>query len=279
LSPVARHITMLLEQDEGRAMTQDSFFTLDGEHYLARDPARGPWNPDHCHAGPVTAAIAREIERLFGPGKPLVRLTVELIRPVPTAGFAIAAEIARDGRRLATARAVLTGHDGRICANATATLTAPIDLQPPPTAPVRRWSLADARPTTFSFPGRPHDLRCFPDCVETRHPEGQDTAPGPTALWMRTPPLLADETPSAFQRLCPLADCSNAISRNAEATALTFLNTDLTIVMHRASNSDWLLSDAVSHWHGTGIGLAEARLHDEDGPVATAMQSLILQPI
>ncbi len=259
-------------------MALESFFDLDGDHYVARDPARSPWNPDHCHAGPVTAAVAREIERLFGAAKPLVRITVELIRPVPAAGFTVAPEIGRDGKRLATARAVVTGTDGRICANATATLITPVDMPKPPTAPSVRWRLADARPTTFGFPGKPHDRRSFPECVETRHPAGHDTAPGPTAIWMRTPPLLATEPTSAFQRLCPLADSTNAISRNAEATELTFLNTDLTIIMHRQSGSDWFLSDAVSHWQPGGIGLAEAHLHDEDGPVATALQTLILQP-
>lgn len=256
----------------------DAFFDLDGEHYIARDPARSPWNPGHCHAGPVTAAIVREIERLLGPEKPLVRITVELVRPVPTAGFTVAPEIVRNGKRLATAKAVATGADGRICANATATLIAPVDMPPPATAPYTRWRLQDARPTTFGFPGKPHAERSFPECVETRHPEGHDPSPGPTAVWMRVPPLLATEAPSAFQRICPLADCANAISRNAEASSLTFLNTDLTIVMHRPSLAEWFLSDAVSHWQAGGIGLAEAHLHDEDGPVATALQTLILQP-
>ena len=257
----------------------ESFFVMEGSHYVACDAARGPWHPEHCHAGPVTAAVAREIERLFEGRKPLVRLTVELIRPVPTTGFAIAAEVSRNGKRLATARAVVSGLDGRICANATATLTLPIEMPLAPTSEVPLWRLEDSYASSFSFPNRPHRLRCFPDCVETRYPNGHDSSPGPTAMWMRTPPLLPEETPSPFQRICPLADCANAISRNAETSDMTFLNTDLTIVMHRASMSDWFLADAVSHWHTTGVGLAESRISDEAGPVATALQSLILQPV
>ena len=56
------------------------------------------------------------------------------------------------------------------------------------------------------------------------------------------------------------------------------MNTDLTIVAHRASSEDWLHSAVQSHWETTGIGLAEAHLSDSRGPIATALQSLTLEP-
>ena len=50
---------------------------------------------------------------------------------------------------------------------------------------------------------------------------------------MSTAPLLPDETPSPFQRICPLADCGNAFSRHAEPVEIAFVNPDLTIALHR----------------------------------------------
>ncbi len=259
-------------------MTSESFFDLDGRVYLGRAPARGPWSPDHCHAGPVAGAIAHAIETAFGPGKDLTRLTLDLIRPIPVAGFTVDVEITRNGRRLATGSAVLTGVDGRIAATATATLIAPAPETDIPPGPCPRPRLADADEGGFPIDFALHDLPFISDFVKVRLPKGEDTSPGPSSLWMCTPPILAGQAPSSFQRLCPLADCGNAISRNGDIKNFTFLNGDLTIVAHRKTGSDWLLSEAVSHWHRNGIGLAEARISDEDGPLASALQSLIVSP-
>jgi len=256
----------------------ESFFELDGETYIGLDPARGPWSPDHCHAGPVAGAIARSVECAFGPDRSLTRLTVDLIRPVPVAGFTVDVEVTRKGKRLATGHAVLVGLDGKIAATATAMLISPAPEAGIPNAPNNPPRLEDAMDKGFPIEMAMHDKPYITHFMETLFPPGQDRTPGPTSMWMRVPPLLATEEPSSFQRICPLADCGNAISRNGEITDFKFLNTDLTIVAHRATEADWLHSEAVSHWHRNGVGLAEARISDEAGPVATALQSLIVAP-
>jgi hypothetical protein len=114
--------------------------------------------------------------------------------------------------------------------------------------------------------------------VETRYPPGHDNSPGPTTAWLRTLPLVAGETPTPFQRLCPLADCGNALSRNGEPDTASFINPDLTIVLHRLPEGDWLGSSSVSHWQPNGIGLADALLFDERGPVGRALQTLVIRP-
>lgn len=265
------------QETAGLTSTQ-SFFDLDGETYLGRDPARGPWSPDHCHAGPVAGAIARSIEQSFGPDKALTRLTIDLIRPVPVAGFSVAVQIMRNGRRLATANAVLTGLDGKIAAMATAMLIAPAPQTDIPSGPILRLSRDTTRAAAFPIVTALHDRPFISNFMDILYPEDEDGQPGPTKLWMRTPALVAGETPSSFQRICPLADCGNALSRNGEIAQYNFLNTDLTIVAHRQTDAQWLMSDAVSHWHRNGIGLAEAHISDETGVLATALQSLIIAP-
>ncbi|MGA0321700.1 MAG: acyl-CoA thioesterase domain-containing protein, partial [Ilumatobacteraceae bacterium] len=49
---------------------------------------RGPWDPDSCHAGPPTGAIARAAEQAL-PDLRLVRLTTEIMKPIPMAGFTL----------------------------------------------------------------------------------------------------------------------------------------------------------------------------------------------
>ena len=95
---------------------------------------------------------------------------------------------------------------------------------------------------------------------------------------MRALPLLPDETPSGFQRIAPLADCGNAVSRNADLDTFGFLNTDLTILLHRDPVGEWCGSDAVSRWEPTGHGMSDALLFDERGPIGRAIQTLIVSP-
>lgn len=260
-----------------------AFLKLDDEHvYIGLEATRGPWAVEHCHAGPPAGAIARSVEIVAGAGsgvgKLLTRLTLDLIRPIPMAGFRVDVEMRREGRKVATAAATLSDLSGKPCVTGTALLIAPSVAREAPTPRVAPLKVADATPGPFPLQTPVHHLRAFGSYVDVRYPAGETPDPGPTKMWMKVMPLVEGEVPSSFQRICPLADCGNATSRNSEAQQVGFVNPDLTIVAHRQTTADWLLSDGVSHWRSNGIGLAEARISDDDGPVATALQSVILTP-
>lgn len=252
------------------------FFVRSGDVFVGQDPTRGPWSVDHCHAGPVTGMVARAVERAVGPDKNLSRLTLDLIRPLPMNGLRISAETTRSGRRLSTARAEVRDLDDRLCATATSLHLADNPIGDVPTAPAPRLVLTEATPGHFPVEQVLHDRPCFSHFVDVAYPPGESAEPGPTTLWMRTPPLLADEPMSPFQRLCPLADCGNGTSRNVPISEVGFMNADITIVAHRPTSADWIASSAHSDWQATGLGLATAVLHDEDGPVASVLQTLVL---
>ena len=250
-------------------------------HFFANSPARGPWSVEHCHAGPVAGLIAREFERAL-PEKFLTRMTLDLVRPIPMAGFQITVYICRDGRTLGQARVKLTDMDGNICVMGSSMHILRGDFTSMPTASVTPLKRADAVAGPAPLARGKHGEPSFSDFIDVAYPDAVPDKPinsiGPAKLWMKTPPLLADETLSSAQRLCPLADCGNGISRNAGFYEITFVNTDLTIHFHRETDADWFLSDCISHWHKTGIGLAQAVLSDDDGPVATALQTILLRP-
>ncbi|MDH3713075.1 MAG: thioesterase family protein [Gammaproteobacteria bacterium] len=260
-------------------MTDTAFLTSsDGEWFVGNDAARGPWSANHCHAGPVAGVFARAFESLIT-DKTLVRLSAVFIRPVPIAGFRVNASITRNGRTVATATADLKDAAGIVCATADSLHMAVRDAGVLPSAAVASPDFNEAVHGVFPIAESHHQLPTFGDAVEIAYPPGETAAPGPTTLWMRTPPLLADEQPSPFQRLCPLADCGNAISRNAELTEASFVNPEITIACFRAPQSDWLASRAISFWEPTGIGLASAALFDEMGMIGTALQTLIVEPV
>ncbi len=256
----------------------DSFFTSDdGEWFRPTDVCRGPWDPAACHAGPPTGLLARASERLL-PGQRLARLTVELTRPIPMAGFRIAGEIVRSGKTVGTSAMAILDADDRPVASARGMhlgAAGPTDL---PSTPYDAPLLADARPDRFPVTEASHGLPMFALGVETRYPPGHGPDPGPTVMWMRTVPLLPTEDPSGFQRLCPLADCGNAVSRNAEFGEFAFMNTDLTLAVHREPVGEWVGTNSVSRWEPDGTGLSDSVLFDEHGACGRALQTLVVRP-
>ena len=250
------------------------------EWFVPTDYARGPWDPEACHGGPPTALLTRALERAL-PDFRLARLTVDLARPVPMAGFAVETEIVKAGRATGTTRATIVDADGapRAVATGTHIMTSPVALFPAAldNSGFETPHLADAEPGGFPIARLLHDEPAFNRAVEVRYPRGEGS-PGATTVWMRTIALLPDEEPSPFQRICPLADCGNAFSRHAEPGQVQFINTDLTIALHRDPVGEWLGSQVVSHWQPTGVGLADALLFDDDGPVGRALQTLLLRP-
>jgi len=256
-----------------------SFFSVgDTELFIGNDAARGPWSADACHAGPVTGLIVRALEQTVT-DKQLVRITTDYVRPIPMSGFRINAQLTREGRAASTCSAILTGKNGKTCATATSLHLVRSAFDGLPTPRIESPSRADSTPGIFAVEKAHHDLPFFGNGIDVAYPPGESNAPGPTTLWMKTPPLLSNETPSPFQSICPLADCGNGISRNSELTDASFVNPDLTIVLHRLPESLWLASSAISHWEPTGIGLSQATLFDEKGPVGSALQTLLIQPV
>ncbi len=257
----------------------DSFFTSDDDWFSPTDHCRGPWDPNSCHAGPPSGLIARASERLV-PDQRLVRLTVDLTRPIPFAGFRVEAVIVRAGRTVTTTALTLVDEKGKpiLTARALHVREQPsLDL---PTTPWRPPELARSGAGVFPIRESRHPLPNFTgDGVAVRYPPGQGPGGGPTTAWMRTVPLLRDENPSPFQRICPLADCGNAFSRNAEPTEYTFVNPDLTIVLHREPVGDWLGSSSVSRWEPSGIGMSDSLLFDEHGAGGRALQTLVITPL
>lgn len=256
----------------------NSFFNSnDNEWFQPTSHTRGPWDEHACHAGPPTALLARAVELLL-PEQRLTRLSVNLLRPIPFEKLRIEATVQRKGRTVSITEAVLINEDGKSVVSAQGmhlTLTAHQDLD---TQVQHIGDPEAALPGIFPIAQTLHGKPAFNgDGVSVRYPSGQDHLPGPTTAWLKTVPLLDYESPSPFQRICPLADCGNAFGRNADPSEVTFMNTDLTVVLHRDPEGDWLGTESRGYWEPTGIGLADATLFDRSGCVGHAMQTLVLR--
>ena len=220
--------------------------------------------------------MARASEMLV-PDKPLIRLLVEIVRPIPMSGFRIGAVIARTGRTVTTTRIELHD-DERSYALAEGLHLAEGEIGPVTSHHSDLLDPVDTVPGPFPI-APTHDESFFGHSLETRYAPGMSHGTGgETFMWARSKvPLIADEQPSPFQAICPLADSGNGISWHEGTERMAFVNADLVLSLHRPPRGDWFGSHTVSFWEPNGIGRADAELFDVSGPVGRALQNLVLR--
>ncbi len=258
-------------------MTQAYFTTLDGSWFKPTEYSRGPWDADSCHAGPPTGLVVRSLERLETSQR-LARITVEIHRPIPMAGFQVTAGVQRQGRSVTTAKALIVDND-KTYATAHAIYIRSHDPVEYATVAGAEPDFASSVPGTFPIESTRHGLPSIIDSLEVRYDrDGSQGTGGPTTIWIRSLPMLEEEEPSGFQRICPLADSGNGISYNEYLDTALFVNADLTLALHREPIGEWFCSRSRSHWQSDGIGLADSELFDTRGAVGRALQMLIISP-
>jgi hypothetical protein len=252
-----------------------AFYVTDGDGFRATELTRGPWDPGHQHAGPPSALIGRAIEALEGGDDFHVgRVTLEIMRPVPIGPVSVEARIARPGRRVQMVEATMLGEDGEelIHARAWRIREAALDL-PDEVLALTAHPFPEEEDTDFFPTGEDAG---YHTAMEWRSVSGGFLAPGPATVWMRQKvPLVAGEEPSPLQRLLVVADVGNGVSAVLDWRRFIFINVDLTVVVERMPEGEWVCVDAVTRPRESGIGSAESELSDRRGRVGRAIQTLL----
>ena len=259
-----------------------AFYVSEGGRFVSSELTRGPWDPGSQHAGPPTALIARELERLPVASSEqswfVGRLTFDILRPVPIAPLVVAAEVVRPGRSVELLAATLSTADGTPLIRASAwrlqtrELNLPASLAPgalavPP--------LADGVEKEFFDTGQAVG---YHTAMEYRFARGGFTELGPATVWMRMRgPLVEGEKPTPLQRVLAAADSGNGVSATLDLARFIFINVDLTVHLHRLPVGEWVCLDAITVPQPTGVGLADSALHDADGPIGRALQTLLVR--
>ena len=73
-----------------------------------------------------------------------------------------------------------------------------------------------------------------------------------------------------------VADSGSGVSMAVDPTKYTFLNVDLTVILHRDPVGEFVFLDARTTMSGTGTGLAETQLADTSGVVGCGLQTLLV---
>lgn len=253
----------------------DSFFVREGQAFASTELTRGPWSNAHQHGGPPSALLARAA-RTWGDdasGFFVARLTVDYLKPIPITVLSVDVEPQKLGKT-AQRLVVRLSAGGDELARATAlrirrTASTGLSPRPPPLAS------PDGLPP-FVFPFFQHEVG-YHRAIEGRYLRGR-FGENEVTMWMRqTVPLVRGEEPSGLERVVVVADAESGICNPLDVKRYTFVNPDLTVLLDRDPQGEWVALDALSTTSPLGAGLAQAAVHDRYGPVGRSAQTLVVE--
>ena len=263
-------------------MSVAPLFEPAGAGFVAAPATRGPWDERMMHGGAPSALLAHVIEQIQpGAAEPVVaRLTIEFLGGVPVGPVEVTTFLAKPGKRFQIVEATLSA-GGRTACLARAIRLRRADLPDAVATPPSRDG--DAPLPAPGTGGRwpqfvTSDAAMFyPDATEIRV-VGGEMGSGHAIAWIRLRgELLPGVGPSPLVRACAAADFANGLSAILPFDEWRFVNTELTVHLHREPVGEWIGLDARTTSDASGVGLAGGELHDERGRFGTCAQALFVQ--
>jgi hypothetical protein len=237
----------------------------------------------------VNALFALAAEEAAGEaGLRVVRLTVDLFRPVPRLPLALHRRFVRRGRRIANLEAELRHpEDGECLSRASAVLLRPTQELP------RSWEHVPAPAPRLEAT---EPVQFMPKAIRESFPPGfhrsfevrmGSDAHG-AAAWITTPlDLLPAQRLSPLQRCAAVADLTFGLSGRSllrqrivdvDAWRVPMINTDTTIYWERPPVGEWFGFRHALLTDHEGIGLAEVDLADTAGRLGRSLQAMLANP-
>ncbi|PYF04540.1 thioesterase superfamily protein [Rhodopseudomonas faecalis] len=254
----------------------EAIYRIDGNHITTSPYAAGPWDLTMQHGSPPSALVAFIAESIpTAQPMQIVRLTIDLMRPVPVAPLTFETEVIRDGRKIQLCAVRLLA-EGVVVVSATVlkmrigAQTLPDEIEHPP---------IDVPPPEQGQPLRAMgDNNPFVSCVSIREVHGGFLSLGPGAIWYRMDrPIVEGHAISPVMRAAVAADFSNATSAVLDFKEWTFINADLSINLARPPIGEWVLLNSEMWISPDGAGIASSKLGDLHGYFGRAVQSLVIE--
>jgi hypothetical protein len=255
-------------------MTNLPFFTRDRDTFMPTEVANGPWDPKSMHGRVVVGLLAHAIEERHGSVELVpARLTVDMFRlPNVATPVEVKTKSIRDGLRIRVIEAdFLSG--GVPMARASCQL-----LRRTENPPGNIWS-----PANWDVP-KPADIPVSTDPRHgmrgkwtTRPIVGGMGTVGPRRLWMSEVRDLVEGAPlTPFVRVALAADFASPFA-NAGDQGLAFINSDVSLYLHRLPVTEWVGLEVVNHHATSGVAIGECWVYDEQGPIGTSTVAALAQ--
>jgi hypothetical protein len=100
---------------------------------------------------------------------------------------------------------------------------------------------------------------------------------GPRRLWMSEVRDLVEGIPlTPFVRVAVAADFASPFA-NAGDQGLGYINSDVTVYLHRLPVKEWIGFEVVNHHAAEGVAIGECVLYDQQGPIGTSTVAALAQ--
>jgi hypothetical protein len=254
-------------------MTNQPFFTRDRDTFTPTDAARGPWDPNSLHGRVIIGLLAFAIEQRHGGGDFVpARLTVDMFRLPTLAPIEVKTRLVRDGLRIKLVEADFFSA-GVVMARASCQL-----LRKTETPRGTVWSPPNWNVPAPSEIPPPTDPRLgMHGKWATRPIVGAMGTVGPRRLWMSEVRDLVDGAPlTPFVRVAVASDFASPFA-NAGDQGLGYINSDVTLYLHRLPVKEWIGFEVVNHQATDGIAIGECFLYDELGAIGTSTVAALAQ--
>lgn len=254
-------------------MPNQPFFTQDGTHYVPTPASRGPWTETSLHGRVMIGLLAHEIERRHGEAAFMpARLTVDMYRLPDLSAVEVSTRVVKDGYRIKVIDAEFVS-GGVSAGRATCQLLRRTEAPAGRVWTPEPWQVP--RPADIA---PPDDLRSGMGGMWTMRPiAGGFGTVGQRRTWMaEVRELVAGEPLTPFVRAALASDFASPFANAGEA-GLQYINSDVTLYLHREPRTEWLGFEVVNHGATDGVAIGECWLYDEEGPIGSAACAALAQ--
>lgn len=240
----------------------DACFRFEDGHYLPLPASRGPWDPNSLGGSVIVSLLAFAIEQEVDDSDYMpARLTIDLYRLPDFSPVEVATTRVRDGYRIKVI-------DAEFIANGTSMARASCQmLRRTENSAIKAW-----RPPTWDVP-MPEDIPVdgAAEAMKWRKPiSGEMNQFGPKRMWINEQRKLVEGKPlSAWLRAAMAADLTNPWANSGQG-GLGYINSDVTLYLHRLPADDWIGMDVVNHQATDGVAIGECWLYDRLGLIGTS---------
>lgn len=244
------------------AMSNEPFFLREGGILTPTPSCRGPWDPKSLHGRVIAGILGHEIERLHGDPEFIpARLTVDMYKLPGFDPVEVTTRVVRAGGRIKVVDAEFISGGvsmGRATCQLLRRTEAPEgEVWSPP-----QWEVP--RPQDIA---PPEDRRMGGAMWATRPISGGFGERGPRKLWMsEVREIVGGEPLTPFSRVAVACDFVSPAA-HAGTAGLGYINSDVTLYLHRLPVGEWIGFETVNHGATDGVAVGECFIHDEAGRI------------
>ncbi len=227
---------------------------------------------DRLHGRVVIGLLGFELERTHGgPEWMPARLTVDMYRLPDFSPITAVTRVVRGGKRIKVVDCELIS-GGKSVARGTCQFLIRSENAPGKPSSPPKWDapLPDdlPPPPPGQFGQRMWKMRNIGNWFDSNEQR--------RGAWMAELHEIVEGVPlTPFTRVAIAADFVSPLA-NRHETGLGYINTDMTVYLHRLPVGEWIGFEKINHHATDGVAIGECFLHDVEGPIGSASCAALL---